>query len=161
MRTRHLRSPLPLLPPICLLLAATAGAQEYVMDPDWPKPLPDDIEWGQVPNVTIDRDGYIYAFHRSDPPVLKFDAEGNLVDIEDPDATRRTFLYDARHLLLERADRRGGPPPPADPTDPARRLDPLRLVDWALDRTPLVRFRQDHLAGHDGLIAMDRPGAPA
>ena len=34
-----------------LSLAPIAGAVEYVMDPDWPKPLPDDIEWGQVPNV--------------------------------------------------------------------------------------------------------------
>ena len=61
-------------------LAPFAGAAEYVMDPDWPKPLPDEIEWGQVPNVTIDHEGYIYAFHRSEPPVLKFDPEGNLVD---------------------------------------------------------------------------------
>ncbi len=61
-------------------LASFAGAAEYVMDPDWPKPLPEEIEWGQVPNVTIDQEGYIYAFHRSDPPVLKFDREGNLVD---------------------------------------------------------------------------------
>ena len=50
------------------------------MDPDWPKPLPDGIGWGQVPNITIDQQGYIYAFHRADPPVLKFDKEGNLVD---------------------------------------------------------------------------------
>ena len=64
------------------LIFNTSGAisQEYVMDPDWPKPLPEGIAWGQVPNVTIDADGYIYAFHRADPPVLKFDAEGNLVD---------------------------------------------------------------------------------
>ena len=63
-----------------LFLALALRAQEYVMDPDWPKPLPEGIEWGQVPNVTIDREGFIYAFHRSDPPVLKFDTEGNLVD---------------------------------------------------------------------------------
>ena len=62
------------------LFAAQSFGQEYVMDPSWPKPLPEGIEWGQVPNVTIDEDGYIYAFHRSDPPVLKFDKEGNLVD---------------------------------------------------------------------------------
>lgn len=62
----------------CLSSGATL-AQTYVMDPDWPKPLPDGIEWGQVPNVTIDKDGYIYAFHRAEPPVLKFDRDGNLV----------------------------------------------------------------------------------
>ena len=61
------------------LVAPASYAQEYILDPDWPQPLPDDIEWGQVPNVTIDKDGYIYAFHRSDPPILKFDPDGVLV----------------------------------------------------------------------------------
>lgn len=70
---------------LCFLLISpffslSGFAQDYVLDPDWPKPLPDGIEWGQVPNVTIDEEGYIYAFHRAEPPVLKFDAEGNLVD---------------------------------------------------------------------------------
>lgn len=59
-----------------LLCAQTAS---YVMDPDWPKALPEAIKWGQVPNVTIDHDGFIYAFHRAKPPVLKFDPAGNLV----------------------------------------------------------------------------------
>ncbi len=71
------------LPVFSLFIAAMTGnawAQDYVLDPDWPKPLPEGIEWGQVPNVTIDAEGYIYAFHRAEPPVLKFDAEGNLVD---------------------------------------------------------------------------------
>jgi len=63
-----------------LLSSPAALAQEYVLDPNWPRPLPEEIEWGQVPNVTIDQEGYIYAFHRSEPPVLKFDSDGNLVD---------------------------------------------------------------------------------
>lgn len=72
--------------PLAVVMTLSLGnsnlsfAQDYVLDPDWPKPLPDGIEWGQVPNVTIDEEGYIYAFHRADPPVLKFDPEGNLVD---------------------------------------------------------------------------------
>ena len=65
---------------IAALLTFSLHAQEYIMDPNWPKPLPEGIEWGQVPNVTIDKEGFIYAFHRSDPPVLKFDKDGNLVD---------------------------------------------------------------------------------
>ena len=66
---------------ISSLLASTISvAAEYVLDPDWPKPLPDGIEWGQTPNVTIDQEGFIYAFHRAEPPVMKFDSEGNLVD---------------------------------------------------------------------------------
>ena len=62
------------------LLSNFASAAEYVLDPDWPKPLPDGITWGQVPNVTIDQDGFIYAFHRADPPVLKFSPDGELVE---------------------------------------------------------------------------------
>lgn len=78
-----------LMASLLVLLASAARAQDYVLDPDWPKPLPDDIEWGQVPNVTIDQDGYIYAFHRSEPPVLKFDSEGNLVDAFGSDFVNR------------------------------------------------------------------------
>ncbi|MEM1184319.1 MAG: class I SAM-dependent methyltransferase [Planctomycetota bacterium] len=47
--------------------------------------------------------------------------------------------------------------PGPDNTAPAVRFDPLGLLDWALARTPLVRFRQDHLHGHDGLIWMAGP----
>lgn len=40
-----------------------------------------------------------------------------------------------------------------DPT-PAHRFDTMRLVDWALNKTPAVRFRQDYFVGHDATIAM-------
>ncbi len=76
---------------IGVLLGASAlvAAQEYVRDPDWPRPLPEDIEWGQVPNVTIGPQGHIYAFHRSSPPVLEFDPQGNLVDSWDSERIHR------------------------------------------------------------------------
>ena len=38
-------------------LTSSVLAQEYVLDPNWPQPLPEGIEWGQVPNVTIDAEG--------------------------------------------------------------------------------------------------------
>ena len=79
-RSKRFTEGLAALIVVGFLFSAQGFGQEYVMDPSWPKPLPEGIEWGQVPNVTIDEDGYIYAFHRSDPPVLKFDKEGNLVD---------------------------------------------------------------------------------
>lgn len=41
---------------------------------------------------------------------------------------------------------------------PAKRFDTIRLLDWALSRTPLVRFRQEYFAGHDATIAMFRQG---
>jgi hypothetical protein len=47
------------------------------------------------------------------------------------------------------------------PTGPARRFDTHRLVGVALDRTPLVRFDQTYLDGHDATIAMTVPGPRA
>ena len=50
------------------------------------------------------------------------------------------------------SDRTGRPPKPE--SGPARRFDSLALLRWAMDRTPLVRFRQDYLKGND---ADDQP----
>ncbi|MFG0307178.1 MAG: class I SAM-dependent methyltransferase [Phycisphaerales bacterium JB040] len=41
-------------------------------------------------------------------------------------------------------------------TGPATRFDTARFVHWALDRSPLVRFRQDYLKGHDATIAIEK-----
>ncbi len=41
---------------------------------------------------------------------------------------------------------------PANP--PAVRFDPVDMVRWALDRTPLVTFRHDYLGGHDATVCM-------
>jgi SAM-dependent methyltransferase len=37
---------------------------------------------------------------------------------------------------------------------PAVRFDPAQMLDWALERTPLVQMRHDYLAGHDATIVM-------
>lgn len=37
---------------------------------------------------------------------------------------------------------------------PARRFRTARWIDWALDRTPRVAFRQEYLDGHDATILM-------
>jgi DNA-binding beta-propeller fold protein YncE len=50
----------------------------YRLVEGWPQ-LPVGAKWGQVPNLTIDREGNIYAFHRAEPPVLKFDPSGKLL----------------------------------------------------------------------------------
>ena len=40
---------------------------------------------------------------------------------------------------------------------PARRLDPLKYLDWAMQRTALVQLRQDYFKhGHDATIKMDK-----
>ncbi len=41
---------------------------------------------------------------------------------------------------------------------PARRLDTMKLLDWALGKTSQVQFRQDYFThGHDATILMRRP----
>jgi len=51
------------------------------------------------------------------------------------------------------SDRCGTSAPPQLP--PARRMDTLRLIDWALTRTHNVTFRQDYFeGGHDATILM-------
>lgn len=39
-------------------------------------------------------------------------------------------------------------------TGPAHRYDTVRMVGWALDRTPRVVLRHDYLDGHDGTVLM-------
>lgn len=42
-----------------------------------------------------------------------------------------------------------------DDSGPARRFDTLRILDWALGRTPYVAFRQDYFhGGHDATVMM-------
>lgn len=41
---------------------------------------------------------------------------------------------------------------PANP--PAVRFEPLDMLAWAVDRTPLVTFRHDYLRGHDATVCM-------
>lgn len=44
-------------------------------------------------------------------------------------------------------------------TGPARRFDTVKMVEWALARTPAVVFRQDYIpSGHDATIGMFRRG---
>ncbi len=46
----------------------------------------------------------------------------------------------------------------APQTQPARRLDTFKLLDWAMRQTPVVAFRQDYFEhGHDATILMRKP----
>jgi len=77
----------------------TARAPIFEVDPYWPKPLPNGWIFGAVIGVTVDAQDHVYIVHRgvtgseaaadrdpplaaccrSAPPVLEFDADGNLV----------------------------------------------------------------------------------
>ena len=60
-------------------LGTQAQGSSYTLVEGWAK-LPAGMEWDQVVSVDPDPDGrHIWAFHRAEPPVLKFDPDGNLV----------------------------------------------------------------------------------
>ena len=68
-------------------LGAVAAAQgdlefrsaDYTHVAGWAK-LPAHITWGNVISVDPDPDGeHVWALHRSEPPILKFDPDGNLI----------------------------------------------------------------------------------
>lgn len=57
-----------------------------------------------------------------------------------------TLIY---NFLSLRHDRDRTPAKP-----PAVRFDPVAMVHWSLDRTPLTTFRHDYLGGHDATVCM-------
>lgn len=81
--------------------AATAQAPRFEVDPFWPKPLPNHWVIGSVIGVSVDEKDHVWIIHRgaalermelyaqanpkaaeccaAAPPVLEFDAEGNLL----------------------------------------------------------------------------------
>lgn len=56
------------------------------------------------------------------------------------------------NFLSDRHDRERTPASP-----PAVRYDPVPVLEWALERTPLVTMRHDYLAGHDATVCMMTP----
>jgi sugar lactone lactonase YvrE len=63
-----------------LVSAPRTCAQEnpyHVVD-GWPA-LPSNIKWGAVISVDSDSKGNIWAFHRSQPPILEFDPAGKMI----------------------------------------------------------------------------------
>lgn len=62
-------------------------------------------------------------------------------------AGRGTLVF---NFLSDRHDKDRTPASP-----PAVRFAPVGLIDWALERTPLVSMRHDYLRGHDATIVMN------
>src|SRR6476620_9868347 len=81
----------------CLALASgwsfAAGSPAYIVDPAWPRPLPNHWIVGAVAGVAVDRRDHVWITHRPStlqpnetrsiwraaPPVLEFDADGTLL----------------------------------------------------------------------------------
>ena len=63
---------------VLFTFAAQAQTNPYRVAEGWPQ-LPAGIMWGGVISVDSDANGNIWVFHRSEPPILKFDPSGKLV----------------------------------------------------------------------------------
>src|SRR5450756_1231914 len=67
-----------------VLVLATGGAAPHAEDapyrlvPNWGQ-LPAGMAWGEVPGMTIDASGRIFAFHRGEPPIIELDASGKIL----------------------------------------------------------------------------------
>src|ERR1700682_3809360 len=59
-------------------VAVFAQSNPYRAVEGWPQ-LPSNIKWGAVISVDCDAKGNIWVFHRSQPPILKFDRSGKLL----------------------------------------------------------------------------------
>ena len=62
-------------------------------------------------------------------------------------AKRGTLVF---NFLSDRHDANRSPASP-----PAVRYDPADMLDWALNKTPIVQLRHEYLRGHDATIVMD------
>ena len=54
------------------------GPAPYRIVPNWGT-LPNGEAWGEVPGMAIDARGTIYAFHRSEPPIVQLDRDGHIL----------------------------------------------------------------------------------
>ena len=60
-------------------LTVASGVDAYEKVDGWAR-LPAGLEWGQVISVDMAPDGHIWALHRAEPPILKFDGAGNVIE---------------------------------------------------------------------------------
>src|SRR5436190_17682182 len=60
------------------LSSQTANAPPYKLVPNWGL-LPNGATWGEVPGMAIDAAGRLFAFHRSEPPIVEMDRDGKIL----------------------------------------------------------------------------------
>ena len=63
---------------IALTMTARAQGNPYRLVEGWPQ-LPANVKLGAVISVDVDSKGNVWVFHRSQPPILKFDSSGKLL----------------------------------------------------------------------------------
>ncbi|HEY3091986.1 MAG TPA: hypothetical protein VGJ52_02765, partial [Vicinamibacterales bacterium] len=77
---------------VCLAGAQTRTPPRYVADVNWPKPLPNQWVLGGLGGTCVDAAGHVFILNRQDvldgelntgrlaPPIIEFDADGNVVN---------------------------------------------------------------------------------
>lgn len=78
MQTRVLRPLRFFISAVVTGALVAAEAAPYRLVPNWGV-LPAGMEWGQVPGMAIDANGRVFAFHRSDPPIVELDPSGRIL----------------------------------------------------------------------------------
>jgi DNA-binding beta-propeller fold protein YncE len=63
---------------VALSLVSSAAPSSYHAVPDWGR-LPNGMKWGEVPNLSVNPKGIIFAFRRADPPVVELTPEGKVL----------------------------------------------------------------------------------
>ena len=63
---------------IIALVQQTPPPNPYRTVETWPK-LPANVQWGQVSGVELDSKGNLWVIHRTDPPIMAFDPQGNFL----------------------------------------------------------------------------------
>jgi DNA-binding beta-propeller fold protein YncE len=73
-------------------LSAQEDTPRFVVDPSWPKPLPNNWTTGQVGGVCVDSEDHVYIVNRRNltekevqsaaqaPPIIEFDSAGNVIN---------------------------------------------------------------------------------
>lgn len=96
------------------------------------------------------------VFQRATPDVVTFSGSLNtMTAAEAMPILDRAWAAAARAVVFNFLSAKNHVRHPVDPS-PAKRWEPLELIDFALSRTPRVLFRQDYFNGHDATIAMLR-----
>lgn len=62
----------------CSVISLSGEDAPYRLVPGWGT-LPNGAAWGEVPGMAIDGSGKIYAFHRSEPPIVELDRSGKIL----------------------------------------------------------------------------------
>lgn len=116
----------------------------------------------RLPNCTFVHGDFVAdpsLLATGDPQITLISGTLNTMTDAQVDAVLESAWQHASEALLFNflSDRCTAKAPSQD--DFARRMDTLRLIEWAVGKTPAVAFRQDYLAhGHDATIMMVKPG---